>query len=154
MRAQAIENGEDAESDDHDEVDGGSAKDLTDSHSEVDIPSSPKMPYSVATLTRQARSPVPSICSMQQQAGDTGTLSRARQMRMSQESTTMGRAVMQFNKEFKKESSPGRRKSSTPDRKSFSSLDGDDISSGTLRVRPAAVKEEESNEERMPKENV
>ena len=138
----------DDDTDDPDKVDGSPAIELTDSQLENNTPSSPKMRSNSSAGTLTLRSSVLSMSSLQ--AGDGGTLSRARHMRMSQVSTTMGRAVMQFNEQFQKESSPGR-KSSTLDRKSVTSLDGDDISS-TAGVRPVPVKGAASSRGTLPKE--
>ena len=154
MRAAQVMEGDD-DTDDPDKVDGSPAIELTDSQLENNTPSSPKMHSNSSAGTLTLLSSVLSTSSLQ--AGNGGTLSRARHMRMSQVSTTLGRAVMQFNEQFQKESSPGRKSSvpgrnlSTLDRKSVTSLDGDGISS-TAGVRPVPVKGAASSRGTLPKE--
>ena len=84
-------------------------KDLTDGPTQCQSPTSPKLPSSVANTT--SRTSVVSVSSLQG-AADYGTLSRARQLRKTQDSSgTLGRTVMQLNLEAQKEASRGRKES-------------------------------------------
>ena len=85
------------------------AEDLTDGPTKCQSPTSPKLPSSVANTT--SRMSVVSVSSLQG-AGDYSSLSRARQLRKTQDSSgTLGRTVMQMNLEAQKEASRGRKES-------------------------------------------
>ena len=95
---------------------------LTDGPTASDSPGSPNQAYSVANVPNL--SPVLSVSSLQ--GGAETTMSKARQLRKSPDSSsTFGRTVMQLNQEAQKEVNRGRKESVpvSPVRKESSPMD-------------------------------